>query len=102
MMEEFKGAIRRFRDAMQVHQTEAAVEWHRREIVLLKDVRERPETVAFDEAARLHQGLCHEGCRKGFVVERIARIRRGVPLGVINRKPTRAAAHVLRLLTQYA
>ena len=102
MMEELKGAIRRFRDAVQVHEAEAAVERHRREIVLLEDVRERPEAVAFDKAAHLHHGLRDERGGVRLVVQSVARVRRGVPLRVVNRFPPRAAARVLRLLTKDA
>src|SRR5206468_3218826 len=51
-MQELERSIRRFRNAVKREKAKASMKRERGEIVLFENIRERPETVAIDDAAR--------------------------------------------------
>src|SRR5919108_5749811 len=102
MMKQLESPITRFRNALQVEQTKSSMKWPACKIVLFKNVREDPEAITFDEAIRFHHGLGNKGRRVRLVVQRVARVRGSVPLGVINRQSAGARENILRLFTQDA
>src|SRR5665213_263810 len=71
-MQYFKGAIGRFRDAMNVQQSKAAMKRQRGKKVLLKDVRECPIAISLNQAACLKNRFDDKRGGIGIIVHRIA------------------------------
>jgi hypothetical protein len=74
------------------------VKWNRREIVLFKDIAERPETVTLCQALRTHHDFGGEGRRKRLIVKGVARVRRTIPLRIEEWQASHLFANGGRLL----
>src|SRR5688500_2024596 len=99
-MHQLEDSIRGLRNTVDREQPKSAMERNRRKIVLLENVREGPEAVGLDEIARLQRRLGDKGRRVRLVMQRLAGIRRRIPLGVIDGESSRSAPRILRPLPQ--
>src|SRR5688500_9753376 len=77
--------VDRFGDPMNVQQPKAAMERHRRKVILFEDIRKGPEAVSIHQAVNAHYDPGGVGCGGWQVVHIMAWVGGDVPFRIVKR-----------------